>query len=154
MFDVRRRHADMLQLIERRERVYQTLRPDIRALLQQQQHLEQRTQQLEQLVHDAPLLGRALSEVAQALPDGVWLGKADYSKTEQVEGLLEGRAKSFQEVTQLLDQLKSVAKMAMVKPLSTNVTTDPVSGKDVVVFSIQVQRPLHAAERAKTEPAQ
>jgi hypothetical protein len=59
-----------------------------------------------------------------------------------IEGLLEGRGKSFQEVTQFLDRLKSVAGMTTVKPLSSNVTTDPVTKQDVVAFSVQVQQPL------------
>ncbi len=144
MTEVRRRRLLVLQSLEARERLYQSLRPEVRALLQQQQHVQQRTQQLERLANQVPLLTQVLGQIADALPDDVWLAKAECVKTGLVEGTLEGRAKSFQEVTKFLERLKTAAGMATVKPLSTNVTPDPATGKEVVAFVVEVQRPLVA----------
>jgi Tfp pilus assembly PilM family ATPase/Tfp pilus assembly protein PilN len=143
MLEVRQRRLRVLKALEQQERLYQTLRPEVRALLQQQERTERRTLQLEALISEARLPTRALSKIAEALPDPVWLTMFECAaRGLLIEGLLEGRGKSFQEVTQFLDRLKSVAGMTTVKPLSSNVTTDPVTKQDVVAFSVQVQQPL------------
>lgn len=142
MIEVRRRRLQALRALEARERLYQSLRPEVRGLLQRQQHLEQRTQQLEHLADSVPLLAQTLAQAAEALPEDVWLTRLDCSKSGLMDGQLEGRAKSFQDVTKFLERLKSVAGMSTVKPLSTNVVTDAATGKEVVGFVAQVQRPL------------
>ncbi|MBI4342889.1 MAG: PilN domain-containing protein [Candidatus Omnitrophica bacterium] len=147
MLESRGRRARVLELLERREQLYQTLRPEVRELIQRQQETERRTLQLEQLVRSGPLVTQLLAKVAEILPDGAWLTSAAYSKSGLlVEGMLEGRARSFQDVTKLFDQLKVAAGMTTVKPLSTSVTTDPDTGKELIVFSVQVQRPLHMTD--------
>jgi Tfp pilus assembly protein PilN/Tfp pilus assembly PilM family ATPase len=148
--EVRSRRALLLQSLEKQERVYRTLRPQVQALIRHQQYLEQRSQQLEQLVRDRVLLTRLLAQVSEALPETAWLTSLACTKEKLVEGTLEGRATSFQDVTQFLDQLKSVAAMTTVRPLATNVTTDPASGKELVVFTVQIQR--EAAPAAAPSP--
>jgi Tfp pilus assembly protein PilN len=125
--------------------LYRTLRPKVQALIRHQQYLKERSNQLEQLVTDRVLLTRLLAQVSEALPETAWLIKLECTKEKGVEGTLEGRATSFQDVTQFLDQLKSVAAMTTVKPLATNVMTEPGSGKELVAFVVQIQREAAAA---------
>lgn len=141
MAEVRRRHLLALDSIQRQERLYRALRSEIRALLQRQEHLHQRNRQLERVLGDARVVTQVLGRVTQALPDDVWLTKLECARGgAAIEGVLEGRAKSFQQVTQLLDQLKNVAGMTSVKPLSTTVIPDPSTGKEVIAFAVQLQR--------------
>jgi len=142
MLEVRRRRMDVLESLEQRERLYQSLRPDVRALLQRQQHTQRRMQQLERAAVEAGALTDAVAQVAAVLPDGVWLTKLDGSRpvAGSAEILLEGRAKTFQDVTQFLDRLKAIPGVALVKPLSTSVVSDAAAGKEEVVFAVQVQR--------------
>ena len=143
MLEARSRRTRVLELLERKEQLYQTLRPEVRELIQRQQDLERRTLQVERLARNGPFITGLLAKVAEALPDDAWLTSAAYSKTGAlVEGMLEGRARSFQDVTKFFDQLKAVAGMTTVKPLSTSVTTDPETGKELIAFSVQVQRPV------------
>jgi Tfp pilus assembly protein PilN len=143
MLEVRQRRVAVLQALERQERLYQTLRPEVRALLQRQHQVEQRSQQLEGLITQAPVLTQVLAQVSEALPEAVWLTSLEVSKSGTLlEGLAEGRGKSFQDVTQFLDRLKTIGGMTTVKPLSTNVTTDPATEQEVIAFSAQIQRPL------------
>ncbi|MDP3723255.1 MAG: PilN domain-containing protein [Candidatus Omnitrophota bacterium] len=141
MAEVGRRHRLVLESIERQERLYRTLRSEIRALLQRQERLQERHHQLERVVGDARVVAQVLGRITEALPEEVWLTKLECARGgAAIDGVLEGRAKSFQQVTQLLDQLKSVAGMTSVKPLSTTVITDPGTGKEVVAFAVQLQR--------------
>ncbi|MBI4004085.1 MAG: pilus assembly protein PilM [Candidatus Omnitrophica bacterium] len=140
MMEVRSRRTLLLQSLEKQERLYRTLRPKVQALVRHQQYLEARSHQLERLVTDRILLTRLLAQVSEALPETAWLTKLECTKEKMVEGTLEGRATSFQDVTQFLDQLKSAAAMTTVKPLATNVITEPGSGKELVTFVVQIQR--------------
>jgi len=142
MLEVRARRVGVQRALEQRERLYQTLRPEIRALIQRQQRTEARSLQLSQLAAESPLLTQVLAQIAEAMPREVWLTALDGSKGGTVQGLLEGRATSFQDVTKFLEQLKSQAGMTTVKPLSTTVITDEAMGKEVIAFSVQVERPL------------
>lgn len=143
MLTVRASRVGVQRALEQRERLYQTLRPEIRVLIQRQQRTEGRSLQLAQLAADSPALTRCLAQIAGAMPREVWLTALDGSTGDRLlEGLLEGRATSFQDVTKFLEQLKSQAGMTTVKPLSTNVITDEALGKEVIAFSVQVQRPL------------
>ena len=148
MLALRQRRLQALASLQQQERLYQTLRPELRELLQRQQHLERRIQRMEQLAGQGSAVTQVLAQTAQLLPDDVWLTKLEYAKilppaaqTEGIQGLLEGRAKSYQVLTALTDRLKGLAGGAPVKPLSTNVTTDAQTGKEVVAFAIQFQRP-------------
>lgn len=140
MVDVRQRHASVLALLTEWERTSQALRPEVRTLIRRQAHVERRTAQLRELVAGRVLLSRVLTQLAAAMPDDVWLSKLEVSKDGQVEGVLEGRAKSFQSVTQFMDRLKSVAHMTGVKPLATTVMIDEATGKELVSFSIVIER--------------
>ena len=142
MMELRHRHLLVLEALQRHERLYQTLRPDIRALLQRQQHTQQRSQQLERLAVQAPIATQFLAQAAEVLPDAVWLTKVECSKSDLLEGTLEGRATSFQLLAQFMDALKSRAGMTTVKLLSNTVITDETSGKELIAFSIQIQHPL------------
>ena len=148
MLEVRQRSVRVLRSLERQERLYQTLRPEARALLQQEEHLERRSLQLEHLAGEAALITQVLAQIAQALPGEAWLMSLECSKAGLMSGLIEGRARSFQDVTKFMEQLKTLAGMTTVKPLSTNVTTDGATGTEVIAFSIQVQRPLPSSETA------
>ncbi|MBI1991724.1 MAG: PilN domain-containing protein [Candidatus Omnitrophica bacterium] len=164
MVELRHRRARILEVLRRQEQLYQSLRPDVRSLLQRQHGMQQRIQRLERLVEDAPAAAQLLAQVAEALPDDVWLSKLECSKTslpvgmmgspvEMLEGVLEGRARSFQTLTRFLETLKSSAGPSMtIKPLSTNVAQDEASGKEVVVFAVQVQRLLARSTTPTVEP--
>ena len=143
MIEVRSRQVRILRSLEQRERLYQKLRPDLRALLQHQQRTERRSLQLERLLGESPTVSRVLAQVAAALPDDAWLTVFESSKGDMLHGVLEGRTESFQNVTKFLERLKDVAGMSTAKPLSTNVTTDETSGKEAVAFSVEIQQPLH-----------
>ena len=147
MLEVRERHARVLGALERREQLYQSLRPDARALLQRQEGLEQRTLQLERVAAEAAVLTRLFGQVVEVLPDAIWLTKFEASSnlsptntvpTDMAEGLLEGRANSFQDVTQFLDQLKRIAGMRAVKTLSTNVIPASDASTELIAFNVQV----------------
>ena len=142
MMEVRQRRVRVLRVLDQREWLYQTLRPEVRSLLQQEEHTERRNVQLEQLVGESPALTLLVAQLSEAMPHDVWLTAVECSKAGLINGVIEGRAKSFQDVTKFLEQLKTVAGMTTVKPMSTNVTTDEASGKEVIAFSVQVQRPL------------
>lgn len=149
MTDVRQRYARVLTDLNQRERTYQTLRPEVRTLLKRQAHVEGRTAQLRVLVADRALLGDSMVQVSEAMPDDVWLTKLDMAHDEAgeaIEGMVEGRAKSFQSVTRFIEQLKRVGGMTTVKPLATNVATDESTGREVVVFSIVVKRPVRLVD--------
>ena len=142
MVEVRRRRATVLRTLERQEHLYQTLRPEVRALLQRQHRTMQQSLQLERLVSDMPFLSQTLAQIADGLPDHVWLTTLECAKTkaDAIEGLLKGRAKSFQDVTQFLERLKGMAGVTDVKPLSTSVMADEESKTDIVVFAVQFHR--------------
>ncbi len=143
MLEVRQRRLGTLTLLEQREQLYQSLRPEVRSLIQHQQHLEQRTVQLERFVLQGAVLTKVLADVADALPDDVWLTTASWSKTDElIDGTLEGHANTFQDVTRFFDRLKTVARMTSVKPLSTSVTTQ--GERELIVFSVQIQRPIRS----------
>jgi Tfp pilus assembly protein PilN len=139
MLEVRARRVSVQRSLDQRERLYQTLRPEVRALIQRQQQTERRNLRLEQLVAEAPALTRLLAQIAEALPREAWLISLECSKAGALEGLLEGHAASFQDVTKFLEQLKG---MATVKPLSTSVITDETSGTEAIAFTVQIQQPL------------
>ena len=155
MLEVRGQRARMLEALERHEQLYQTLRPEVRALIQQQEEVEQRSLQLERLARHSTLLAEVLAKVAQALPDEAWLTAATCTKSGALlEGTFEGRATSFQYVTALFERLKQVAGMTTVKPLSTSVVTDSDTGKEAIAFSVQVQRPLEMVQQPATRDKQ
>lgn len=163
MRELRHRRLQLRDQVERQERLYRSLRPQVRAMLQRQEHAQERLQRLRQLAEGAGRLPQLVAQVAQGLPDDVWLTALACAKVqpvgaassqERLEVSLEGRATSFQALTQLMDRLKTVADMTTVKPLSTSVTTDPLNGKEVVLFSIQAQkapRELPRAASAETD---
>lgn len=144
MMAIHRRHAYALASLEQRTALYQSLRPDVRVLLQRQQRLQQRVEQLEQLADQRLLMVRLVAQVADVLPERVWLTKLEWSKDGLVDGLLEGRAMTFQDVTALFDRLKTLAGMSTVKTVSTTVVMDPATGKESLAFVVQLQRPLRA----------
>ena len=151
MLELRNQRAKVLQQLEQRQQLYQTRRPEIRALLQQQQHMQHQLDQLQQVAQRAPLLVNVISQVVKQLPDDIWLVKLEGFRNDRVvgtssspaevtDGLLEGRAKSFQAINQLIEHLKTLPEMSTVKLVSTTSAPDPVSGKDVIAFIVQFQR--------------
>jgi Tfp pilus assembly protein PilN len=154
MLELRARQLEVLHALDRRETLYQALRPEIRAQLQRQERLAGRSGHLDRLAADASVLTRVLAQIASTLPDSVWLTSLEVSKNGILNGLLEGRATSFQDVTQFFDRLKGAAGMTTVKPLSTSVKPDEITGKEVIAFSVQIQRPLLAANPPLAESPQ
>ena len=150
MVEISRRRAQALEALVRREQVYQSLRPELRALLQRQQELDERTGQLEQLAVESSLLTQLLAKIVEALPDAAWLTSVQMSKTATLlEGQVEGRAGTFQDVTRLFERLKTVAGFTTVKPLSTTVLKE--GDTELVAFQVQVQRTLRAPAAAAGE---
>ncbi len=139
MLELSRRYGLLLASLEQREEVYQSLRPEIRTMLQHQERLAQRNGELERVMRQAPALTRLLAHITEALPDTVWLTTCESSKSAQIAALLEGRARTFADVTQLMDRLKTIEGVTAVKPLSTSVATDATSGRELIVFGVQVQ---------------
>jgi Tfp pilus assembly protein PilN len=147
MMEINRRRQLVLQAIERRERLYQTLRPEVRAALQAQQHLERRSAQLARIAADGSAITRFITQVAAALPETVWLTKMECVENRGVvEMLLEGRARSFQDVTQLKERLQGLSGVTGFKPISTSVVADEANGKELIAFSVHVQRALGKVE--------
>lgn len=132
--------AGQLAMLREQEALYQTLRPEAKALLQQQQELQARTAIFEALLAQKTRLPQLLADIAEALPEDVWLTTLQAAKDGPVSALLEGRAASFAQVTEFFERLKRLGQFATVKPLSTNVTTDPATGRELIAFSVQVQR--------------
>lgn len=137
---IRQRRIQILKALEQRERLYQTLRPELRGLLQQQQRTERASAQLERLIRSAQSLPEAFAQTANTLPDSVWLARWDASRKDGVDLVLEGRAASFQDVTILIERLKGLAGVTSVKTLSTSVVSDAQAGKESIAFAIQVLR--------------
>jgi Tfp pilus assembly protein PilN len=142
MLAERQRWVRVLEAVERQERVYQGLRPEVRALLQRQEHTEHRSRQLESLISGGSALTAALARIAETLPETSWLVNLELSKDGILTGLVEGRATSFQDVTQFMDRLKTSGSMTTVKPVATTVTTDETTKQELIAFTVQVQRPL------------
>lgn len=165
MMQMRRQRLQVLQALERQERLYLTLRPEVRSVIQRQEHTERRNTQLEQLITNGTMLSRLLAQITDAMPKSIWLTLLDCAKgpagpaaqpgsADLMTGTLEGRSSSFQDVTQFMDRLKSVAEMHTVKPLSTNVITDELSGKEAIGFAVQIQRSLEAPVPAAAAPVE
>jgi Tfp pilus assembly protein PilN len=147
MMEVRRRQLAALRALEQQERQYQTLRPEVRGALQQQDRIQRRAGQLDQLVRAAPVLTQVLGQISYALPEDAWLTKVEIGRAAGIEGMLEGRAKSSRSVTQFLDRLRSTAGMTTVEPLARTVTVDEASQSELIAFTLRLER--HAA----VEPA-
>jgi Tfp pilus assembly protein PilN len=147
MLEQRQRRVRVLRALEQQERVYQALRPDVRALLQAQEQITRRAAQLQQAAAEAVAVTGLAAQAAEALPDEIWLTTFDATKgPAAVTATIEGRAASFQDVTRFFDRLKTAPGMAAVKPLATNVVADPASGKEYIAFSVEVQRLLRPEE--------
>lgn len=141
---------DTLQRLVTQEQTYQQLRPEARAMIRRHAQIDARLHQLEDLAAARMLVVQALQRLTDVLPDEIWLAKLDLSKDDTaMSGQLEGYSRSFQSVTQLMDQLKSSAGWATVKPLATTVTTEPTSGNELVAFTIRVQQPLPTGSKPK-----
>jgi len=144
------RRQAMLQNLIQQEQTYQTLRPEVRTLLQQQAQFEHRLNQLEELALARTLIIQAFQRLVEALPNEIWLARLELSKDGTIDGTLEGYSSSFQSLTRLMDQLKTSVGWTTVKPLATAVTTDPATGKELVAFTVQVQQ--HLQEKTTTGP--
>ena len=131
MLDSRQR---VVQHLVEQEQLYQQLRPEVRRLREHQAALEQRLRDLDRITLVQGRAEAAFQRIAQALPDTAWLTTAILTKTTALEGTLEGRARSFQGVTELMERLKS-AGWETVKPLSTTVVTDAVTGAEQMLGS-------------------
>jgi len=142
MLSVRQRHDRLVESLTQRERTYQSLRPELRARLKAQDDVQRRTRQLSALVEDRARLVEWFAELTVALPDDVWLTKFDGSADGQLSAVLEGRARSFQSVTQFIDRMKSQPGFLAVKPLSTNVVDGEAAGQELIAFAIHLQRTL------------
>jgi len=140
MLEVRARRLGVRRALEQRERLYQTLRPEVRALIQRQQETERRSLRLEQLFGEAPGLTRLAGQIAEVLPREAWLTRLECSKGDGLLGLVEGRATSFQDVTKFLEALKGLAGTPAVKPLATTVVSDEATGRETIAFSVELQR--------------
>lgn len=140
MTALQKQKAQMLKSFEVREQRYQQLRPQVRTLLQRQQRLERLIIQLQGLAGAAPLMPETLARLAGALPETVWLTKCEIAQNAGLDIVLEGRAPGFQEVTQFIDKLKALPDVASVKPLSTTVMPASAEAKEMVNFSIQIQK--------------
>jgi len=146
MLSVRSRHDRLIESLTQREQTYQALRPEIRTLLKSQDRLEQRITRLAGLVEERARLVEWFSELTAALPDDVWLTKFNGSMEDQLNAVLEGRARSFQSVTRFIDGLKNQPGFLAVKPLSTEVVAGEHAGEELVAFAIHLQRTLRADE--------
>lgn len=140
MMSVQNQKAQLLKSFETREKRYQQLRPEVRNYLKRQQRLMQLSRQLQALLGASAAVPETLARAAEALPETVWLTKCELTQNSGVDILLEGRASSFQEVTQLMDGLKALKGVTGVKPLSSSVVPGSSTGKEIVNFSIQAQR--------------
>jgi Tfp pilus assembly protein PilN len=138
VMEIRHRRAALLEALAKREALYQSLRPDVRALLQRQEAIQLRGAQLEQLAGERAFTVQLVAYIAEALPETVWLTKLECAKNGTLEGLVEGQGRSFQDVTQFLERLKGIAGITVVKPLSSTVTIDETSGKELIVFAAQI----------------
>ena len=137
------RKQDALQVLMKQEQTYQSLRPEIRALTAKQSRVAHRLDQLMELSRRHSLVPDALERMIEALPDEVWLTKAELTKADDaLTGGLEGHSLSFQGVTKLMDQLKSGVGWSIVKPLATTVTADQASGKELITFAVHCEQPL------------
>lgn len=139
MLDARHRQASVLAALEKHEQTYQSLRPEIRTLIKEQAKLQKRIHSLRNLVSNRSVVGSWLVSVSAAMPDEVWLTKVDATRIDSLEGLIEGRGKSFQVVTEFLERLKEMPGVRSVKPLSTQVMKDEESGREVVEFSVIIK---------------
>ncbi len=143
-----------LAALVQQERTYEALRPEVRNLLKRQARLEGRVGQLEDLIQGRNMVAMAIQRAVEALPDELWLTKLDLSKGDRIEGVIEGYTTSFQSVTRFMEQLKTSAGWAVVKPLTTSVTNDPTSKTERVTFAIQVQQPIAKPRHTAPEPSE
>ncbi len=153
MVNVLRDRQERLAKVTAQEQTYQLVRPEARAQLKRQARLEDRLRQLQDVALGRSRLPRSVEQLIGVMPDEIWLTKLELSKDlppaagatqggGTMDGVLEGYARSFQALTVFMDRLKSLAGWTTVKPLGTTVTTDQATGKELVAFMVQVQRPL------------
>jgi len=141
-----RRQFSVLRALDQQERAYQALRPEVRGMLQHQQDVERRVARLERLAQGAAEVPQLVALIATALPPRVWLTKIELGRDDRTQATIDGRARTFQELTDFIDRLKASHGIAAVKPLSTDVVPDPENGKESVSFSIQVHMPADIPE--------
>jgi Tfp pilus assembly PilM family ATPase/Tfp pilus assembly protein PilN len=154
MVSTLRQRESVLAALSAQERTYQTLRPELRGVIQQHAHVDRRLRQLRELAERRALLGEAMQRVVEALPEELWLTRLELAKEDlELTALLEGYATSFPGVTRLMDQLKSAVGWSKVKPLATSVTTD-AAGKELIVFAVQSEQPLPGAGAAEAAAAE
>ncbi|MBI4598341.1 MAG: PilN domain-containing protein [Candidatus Omnitrophica bacterium] len=163
MWQLRSRRLHLLQQLEAREQLYQTLRPEVRAAFQQQRRMERRIQQLERLADHSSLVIRLMTQVVGLLPDDLWLTKLEgfrsellpgqrATKTEVIDGMMEGHAKSFAAINSFMERLKALPELSIVKLVSTTPATDATSGREVIAFTIQLQRQIVEESVVDTGP--
>lgn len=171
---IHQQRASNLDHLEKQERTFRRLRPEIRDSLKSQLALERRMQQLQRIATGRAMMDEWLLEITKALPKSAWLTKLETSRDGQLisvqrtdrnrtkanpnislllpsdedvlVALLEGRAKEFRDVTYFLDRLKELKGMDTVKPLSSDVVINPENGKEEIRFIVQIRRSLSAAE--------
>ncbi|MBI3322934.1 MAG: PilN domain-containing protein [Candidatus Omnitrophica bacterium] len=153
MVSVLRDRQGRLAKLTAQEQTYQMMRPEVRAQLKRQARFEDRLSQLQDVALGRSRLAQVFEQLVGVMPDEIWLAKLELSKdvprpagaaqgAGTMDGVVEGYARSFQGVTVFMDRLKSLAGWTTVKPLGTTVTTDPATGKELVAFMVQVQRPM------------
>jgi Tfp pilus assembly protein PilN len=140
MLTVLRARQGALQALLAQEQTYTQLRPEAQALLKQQRHLEERLGELKQLMDTRAVLITAFRQIAEALPDEIWLTKLELSSRETTEAMIEGYAKSFQGMNRLMEQLKASGQWASAKPIATTVTTDATTNQQLIAFTVQATR--------------
>lgn len=175
MVSVLRDRQGRLAKLTAQEHTYQTMRPEVRAQLKRQARFEDRLSQLQDVALGRSRLAQVFEQLVGVMPDEIWLTKLELSKDVPLpagapapasaqggpgaqaggtmDGVIEGYARSFQGLTVFMDRLKSLAGWTAVKPLGTTVTTDPATGKELVAFMVQVQRPMRAAPSTSEEAA-
>ncbi|MBI3087728.1 MAG: PilN domain-containing protein [Candidatus Omnitrophica bacterium] len=141
------RRQEMLATLAKQEQQYQALRPEARGLLKRQARVEARLRQLEAVARTRPRVIRAFGQLADVMPDEIWLTKADLIKDVELDGVVDGYARSFESLTRFMDLLKSSAGWTGVKLLGTTVTTDKTTGKELVSFTVQLQQPLGSPQQ-------
>lgn len=145
---------ERLEGLRKQEGLYESVRPEVKRLLQRQEQLEHRLQQLQTIGKLRITVIGALQTLTDSLPDEIWLTKVELIKTGSLDGVVEGFSRTFEGVTKLVERLKLALPGATVKPLGTTVTVDPASGKELIAFTVQLQQPLEPPkpEAAAAEP--
>ena len=129
-----------LDKIEEMLGVYRTYEPKIKEMQESEEVLKSRINILYSRADSRDLWLDISRIISNILPEDVWITDVSAIISLEQEGIgrldITGKAFSYQSVNNFVSALKSSPSFSEVKPISSSVETDDVSGKEIVKFIV------------------